>query len=261
MAERRRGRGSVEAQRARQQQIWEFVVQTGTRTVAEIADHAQVSTMTVYRDLDDLERVGQLRLQRGVVTAAATRMHEASSRYRVGQDVGAKHALATAALDLVEPGSAILLDDSSTGIPLARLLAAKAPLTVVTNYQPVLQVLAAEAQVRLISTGGEYLPWADAFMGPTAVRTIAQMSADAVFMSASAIDQGRCFHPEAGPAEVKQAMLGSARLKVLCADHTKFSRTALHQVAALSDFDVVITDQCTPESALTALGQTRVIRV
>lgn len=258
----RRGRGSVEAQQARQQAIWEFVTQTGSRSVSEIAKHAAVSQMTVYRDLADMEEAGQLRLQRGTVTAGPTHLVEASSRYRVLQNEGVKERLAEAALTLVEPGQAIMMDDSSTGLPLGRLLAAKAPLTVVTNYVPLCDVLAQEKGIRLVSTGGEYLRWADAWMGTQAVAAIAQLRADLCFMSSSAIVDGVCYHPTPEPAEVKRAMLAASAVKVLYADHTKFARTALHRVAGLSDFDVVIVDDESPAEALAGLGpDTRVIRL
>lgn len=255
MSAPKRGRGSAAERRHRQLQITDFVSQAGSRTVEEIAAHAHVSTMTVYRDISELESIGLLRLAKGVVTAAATNLQEAASRYRVTQSVAEKQLLAAAALDLVDPGSAIMLDDSSTGIFLARLLPERAPLTVVTNYLAVVRELEDETEIRLLVSGGEYLVWAEALMGPTAIQTIRQLRADAVFMSVSAIADGVAYHPTEAPAELKRAMLDSSQLKVLYADHTKFERSALHMVAPLSDFDVVIVDAATPQRHLEPLRE------
>ena len=100
MTTSRRGRGRAVDQRERQQAIRDFVGEAGHRTVDEIAEHTGVSSMTVYRDLAELEGLGLLRLSKGVVTAAASNLHEAASRYRLTQQVAEKQALARAALEL-----------------------------------------------------------------------------------------------------------------------------------------------------------------
>ena len=240
-----RGRGTVADQRARQRVIRDYVLAAGSISVEDIAQHTGVSTMTVYRDLADLEPSGVLRLSRGMVTAAASNLHEASSGYRLTRESAEKASLAQAALQFVEPGSAVMLDDSSTGVHLARLLPQRAPLTVVTNYQPVAELVKEEQNIRLILTGGEYRAWADAVLGPMTVKAVRTLRADAAFMSVSALYDGRCFHPTEEPAEVKRAMMASSMFKVLYVDHTKFSRAALHEVGSVRDFDVVIVDQAT----------------
>ncbi len=53
---------------------------------------------------------------------------------------------------------------------------------------------------------------------------------------------GDIYHPAAEAAELKREMLAASSLKVLYADHTKFTRTALHKVCDITDFDVVIVD-------------------
>lgn len=219
----------------------------------EIAARAGVSTMTIYRDIAELERLGLLRLTKGVVTAAASNLQEASSRHRMMQNADAKQHLARAALELVEPGSAIMLDDSSTGVFLARLLAQHAPLTVVTNYHPVARELEEQPDIRLLITGGEHLVWADAMFGPMTVNAIRQMRADAVFMSASAITDGAVYHPVENAAEVKRAMLDSSRLRVLYVDNSKFTRRALHRVAPITDFNVIVVEADAPDEHLEAL--------
>ena len=258
----RKGRGSAADLRQRQLAIQDFVGAEGSRTIDEIAEHAGVSTMTIYRDVAELESLGMLRLSKGVVSASASNRHEASSRFRATQLLAEKAKLAAAALDLVEPGAAIILDDSTTGVPFAEELADKAPLTVVTNYLPVATAVSQFRDVRLIMTGGEYVVWAEAFFGPLAASTIRHMHADAVFMSASAITAGVAYHPTSEPAELKREMLASAALKVLYADHTKFTRTALHEVAPLSAFDVLIVDDLVPDDVLAPIADSgvRIIR-
>ena len=48
-------------------------------------------------------------------------------------------------------------------------------------------------------------------------------------------------------------MMESADRTVLLLDHTKFRKSGVYQLAALTDFDLVIVDDDTPEAELTAL--------
>jgi len=48
-------------------------------------------------------------------------------------------------------------------------------------------------------------------------------------------------------------MLESADRTVLLLDHTKFRKSGVYQLAALTDFDLVIVDNDTPEPELAAL--------
>ena len=61
---------------------------------------------------------------------------------------------------------------------------------------------------------------------------------------------------------MKRAMLASSSLRVLYVDHSKFDRRALHRVAPLTDYDVLILDRDTPEDRLASLPDgIRVVRV
>jgi DeoR/GlpR family transcriptional regulator of sugar metabolism len=48
-------------------------------------------------------------------------------------------------------------------------------------------------------------------------------------------------------------MLRSAKTKVLLVDHAKLQRTALHRLAPLTDFDIVIVDEKTPKDLVESL--------
>jgi DeoR/GlpR family transcriptional regulator of sugar metabolism len=76
---------------------------------------------------------------------------------------------------------------------------------------------------------------------------------DLLFCSVSAVSPTHAFHQEEEIVLVKRAMLRAARTKVLLVDHAKLQRTALHRLAPLSDFDVVVVDEKTPEELIRPL--------
>ncbi|MGP4015600.1 DeoR/GlpR family DNA-binding transcription regulator [Saccharopolyspora sp. 5N708] len=242
-----------EKQQDRRRKITELVMAEGTLRIDDLVETVGASAMTVYRDLADLESQGLVHRNRGHVSAASSLLYEAASEYRLLQNKEEKEEIARAAAELIEPGQALLLDDSTTGVYLARLLPERAPLTVVTNHRGVFGELAAAPGISLICVGGDYLAWADAFVGGMALEALRNLRVDLAIMSVSAVTDGICCYPQQEMVQIKKAMLASARRRVLYVDHTKFRRRALHAVAAVEDFDVVIVDSQTARADVEVL--------
>ena len=81
-----------------------------------------------------------LRKVRGGATPQPSSLFESNVRYRLTLAMTEKQALARAAIDQVESGSRSI-DESTTGLALARLLPGRVPLTVITNSLTVVQEL------------------------------------------------------------------------------------------------------------------------
>lgn len=226
----------------RQDAITELVLSGGSVRIDDIVAQFDVSRMTIHRDLDALEARGILRKARGTVTSIATSLFEASTEYRIRQAIEEKRAIARTAFELVEPGQAIVLDDSTTGLQLAKLLVSKAPLTVITNFSRVIDELKDKSGISLLSTGGEYYELCDAYKGPIALNALAQLRTDIYFMSTPAITGGVCYHQHPELVLIKQAMLRCADKKVLITDNTKFRKRALHAMCDIDDFDLAVVD-------------------
>lgn len=225
--------------------ITELVLSSGTMRIEELAERFGVSTMTVHRDLDTLEARGVLRKSRGVVTAVATSLFESSPEYRDRENRAEKEALARAAFSLVEPGQAVILDDSTTGLHLAQMLPQRQPLTVITNFQRAMNELIGHPGIALIALGGQHYQWCDAYMGSVTLNALRSLRADILFMSTPAITDDICFHQHHDAALVKRAMFEAAAKRVLMVDHSKFTKRALHAHIGLAEFDVVIVDTAT----------------
>ncbi len=240
-------------QLARQRAITEAVMTEGAVRIEQLAARFGISVMTVHRDLDELEGRGLLRKSRGIATATPTSLVESSDVYRASRQLAEKEALARCALELVEPGQAILLDDSTTVLHLARRLQAKAPLTVITNVLTIMDELRGVRGITLIGLGGQYYNWCSAFMGRITTQSISMLHADTFIMSTAAITNDIVFHQSLETVDVKRAMFDAAARRILLADHTKFDKQALHALVPLSDFDTVIVDDATPTEHLLRL--------
>lgn len=253
--------GSVRSQEQRRQLIAEHVLEHSTATVAELAELAGVSLMTVHRDLDELARRGVLRRFRGGVSALPTSVFESNLDYRLGVRLAEKEAIARCAAELVEPGMSVLLDDSTTALALARLLTGTAPLTVVTNARRVVDALAGRGQVRLIGLGGEYSHTHDSFLGFPCVEAVEALSVDLALVSTSAMDTRMTYHQEQDVVLVKRAMLAAGTRTVLLMDHSKMGRTALHRVCPVREFDHVVVDSGADPRLVAEVRESAEVRV
>lgn len=240
---------------ARQRSIVAAVLSEGSIRIEELAERFDISAMTVHRDLNDLEEQGLLRKSRGAATALPSSVVESSDAFRIGQQNKSKTALAKAALELIEPGQAVFLDDSTTVSHLVPLLAGVTPLTVITNYLPNMEALKAMAGVELVALGGIYRRWCSSFMGRATTESIEQMRADLFVTSTAAIIDDTCFHQSQETVDIKRAMFEASALRVLTVDHTKFGKRALYRLASLSEFDHVIVDADTSADDVTRLRQ------
>ena len=235
------GSGAI-SPRQRQDHIAELVLDQPFVAAKDLADQFGVSLMTIHRDLDELERQGVLRKVRGGATPQPSSLFESNVRFRLTVAREAKLALARAALARIEPGQSVMLDESTTVLSLARLLPACTPLTVITNSLLVVQELRSVPEIHLIVLGGDYWPRHDAFCGLACEAAVSALRADILFMSTTAISGGVAYQPDQTMAIAKRAMIGAAAQRVLLVDHSKFGRVALHRLAPLSDFSLVLTD-------------------
>jgi DeoR/GlpR family transcriptional regulator of sugar metabolism len=136
-----------------------------------------------------------------------------------------------------------MLDDSTSTLEVARLLTdGIAPLTVVTNFLETIKLLAGRPGIRLLALGGEYHSTHDSFLGVPCIEAVEALRVDLLFASTSAIASGYAYHQEQEIVLVKRAMMRAAKRAVLIVDHTKLGRVALHRLAPLRDFDLVLTD-------------------
>lgn len=219
------------------------IMERSTAQVEELAALLKVSRMTIHRDLGTLAEQGLVRRVRGGATAQPSVLFESNFFYRRALHADHKRRLAAAVAQEIEPGKALVLDDSTTVDLIVPQLAERVPLTLITNAFEVMQVARTIEGVNLVVLGGEYCPIFNALLGLVAEQGMASMRADLLIMSASAVRGTVCFHQDQRVVRVKRAMMEAADRRILVIDSSKFGKSALHRLADLSEFDAVYVDR------------------
>jgi DeoR/GlpR family transcriptional regulator of sugar metabolism len=234
----------------RRQDILRFVIDAEQVRIDQLTERFGVSLMTMHRDLDDLAERRLLRKLRGRVEAYPALTMETAKRFRQTVNLESKQALAAVAIEEVQAGQTVFLDDSTTVFPLAQRMTG--PLVVITNSLEVARILGDSAEIEVLLLGGRYTEF-DSCVGPDTIGALSRMRADVSFVSATAVAVGRLFHTDREYAELKTAALRMADRNVLVVDHSKFGKTATYAYGDVSDYDLVITDEQTPADELAAM--------
>ena len=240
----------------RQQSILDLLAERDNVTVRELTERFVVSAMTVHRDLDTLEKRGVLRKVRGGATAQPSGLYEGSIGFRLSAMREAKQRIARLAARSVEPGSSLVLDDSTTALALIPELAEIPQLTIVTNFVSIVEAVAElkDTDLTVVAIGGTYNPKYHAFGGRLAERALHDLSVDRCFISVPAVDVQRgVFHQEPDQAAIKRMMIEIAGESTLLVDASKFGKRAVHRIVGLEAFASVIVDDSVDPAVVSAL--------
>ncbi len=227
---------------ARREAILAALRRRGQVRAVQIADDLGVTHETIRKDLLALESLGLLQRVHGGAVPVESLLYEPSIGARTAM-AEQKQRIAAAAADLVPPTGAVLIDSGTTTAALAANLPRGSSLVAVTNALPVALALMAHPQLTVHMLGGRVRAATMATVDSWALRDLQEVQADVAFVGTNAFSLGHGLStPDAAEAAVKSAMVESARLTVLLADHTKFGRDALFKYADLDAIDVLITD-------------------
>jgi DeoR/GlpR family transcriptional regulator of sugar metabolism len=245
----------------RRRRIAWLVREVGSVTIGSLEAEFGISPMTARRDLAALEEEGRVRRIHGGAILPEYAGHEDSFWYRLEKDIEAKERLAEAAVELLEPGTSVFLDSSTSAYYLARRLLREGPrVTLLTNSVPVMELFMREEAPKtdVVGVGGLMRKLTLSFVGPHAVEMISAHSADKAFISVKGIiREGYLTDPDLLEAQVKRAMTEHCEEPILIADGSKFEKRGLSVVTHVSKLSRVLLADA-PEGRVEELASTGV---
>jgi DeoR family glycerol-3-phosphate regulon repressor len=242
----------------RQDQIVAMLGRAGEMTVDELADALAVSRETIRRDLTRLDARGKVRKFHGgarVMTIPASVMEtEGPYALRLAQNAEAKRRIAQAAAPLFQMEDSLFIDTGSTTVAMAEALARLEALVIITNSPRIAATAAINPGHKVFLIGGAYGPDAGESLGPLALEQIGKFRARHAVITIGAIDTNCIMDFDLQEAEVAKAMIERADRVTVLADHSKFDRRAVFEVAPLTRIDTIVTNMPPGEAMQAALS-------
>lgn len=233
------------------------IVQDRTRaSVAELSAMFSVSEVTIRNDLAMLEAQGRLIRTHGGAIAGGRSRAELAFEVRERVHRAEKARIGAEAAGLVHDGDSIALDASTTALHVARNLKSRKELTVVTNGIRTASELAGRPGITVLMPGGAVRWEAYSLVGRWGTVMLRQVNIQKVFVGAVGftLDEGLT-DVNAEEAEIKRAMVASAKDVIGVFDHTKWNRVALATFCPADQLRLVISDNKAPAEMVAAVRE------
>ncbi len=233
--------------------VIDTVQREGKVGVAQMAEVAGTSEMTIRRDLEQLAAQGLVRRVRGGAISLMLRGDEPPFNVRAAESTQAKVRIAAEVNRLLLDGEAVVIDSGTTGLEVARAIAGRR-MTVVPLSLHAALALTSSAPTVVVIPGGELRPIELALVGPMTESGIRSLRFDTAVITCCGLSttHGLTAH-DLVEAAAKRAAIESSRRIVVAADAEKFARTALAAICAIDRIDVLITDSRAPANEVAAI--------
>jgi DeoR/GlpR family transcriptional regulator of sugar metabolism len=231
------------------QKIQEIIRNNGEATVEELAETFGVSEMTIRRDLNTMVQKGLIeRTHGGAVVTQDRNLLQSPILVRLYENVEEKRAIARTVAQMIKRNEKIYLAAGTTTYWVAREIADRCDLTIVTNSLPIVNLLAPSKDLEVIVVGGFLRRNEYSLVGHFAENMVRDLRLDKVIMGIGGI------HPEHGLTNeyIHEVMMDRSYMNIsdniiVVADHTKIGRVGPSRTADLSAAKIVVTSHLAPQ--------------
>lgn len=231
--------------------IIELISRKGSISIKELEEIFNVSRMTIHRDLARLEKEGILRRVKGGAILSRSTSAELTFSLREERNREKKLLIGNMATNLVEDGTAIAVDASTTALHFVRCLKRRqfSNLIVVTTGIKTALELIGEHGIQVILCGGLVREISLSLVGKLASLALKNFHCVKAFISGEGLTfENGVTASNVLEVESKQELMESASERVLLLDSSKFGKTAFVTIAPVESFNIIITDAGIPDS-------------
>ena len=213
-------------------------------TVAELSKKFFIGETTIRKDLQKLEKMGQVKRTYGGAVLMEGNDAELPFAIRQMEQKNSKQIIGNIASGLVKSGDIIIMDSSSTAFNMIPFLIDKSNITVITNGVKTAGEVNEKLQAKVYCTGGIMKENVPSLAGDHAIQFMKNLYADVMFFSCKAIsiEQGITDSYE-DEAVLLSTMIERCKKIVLLCDSTKFDRINFRRICNFDKIHCLITDK------------------
>ena len=234
---------------SRQNEILQIVNERKRVQVTDLSDLVGVSGVTIRQDLNFLEQQGYLKRVHGA--AMALQSDDVNARLEVRFDI--KQQLANKAAELVAPNETVLIEGGSANALLARTLAERGDVTIITPSAYIAHLIRNSA-ANVILLGGVYQHQGESLVGPLTKLCIQNIHFSTAFLGIDGYHQDTGFTSrDMMRAEIAETIIGKNRRNIVLTDSSKFGQIYPSSIGKTSEISILLTDDAAPKDDIDAL--------
>jgi DeoR family glycerol-3-phosphate regulon repressor len=231
----------------RQSLLLDEVRTRGSVSVEALSDRFGVTLQTVRRDVKLLSDAGLLARFHGGVRLPSSTVENIAYRQRQQLNEAGKQRIARSVAKAVPDGCSLIINIGTTTEAIARELLRHKGLRVITNNLNVAAILSDNPDCEVIVAGGVVRSRDRGIVGEVTVEFIRQFKVDIGLIGISGIEaDGTLRDFDYREVNVAKSIIEHSREVWLAADHSKFNRPAMVELARLSQLDMLFTDAPPP---------------
>lgn len=226
----------------------------GHASVSKLSERFGVSEVTIRKDLRTLEDEDMVVRTHGGAVLADHFKFDLPFDNQAARHAEEKHRIGQAAAARVADNDTLMLTYGTTTAQVARHLAGRRNLTVLTNCIRVLRELIGNMEVDVLMLGGHLTQATATVVGPYAEQMLRDHAFRKLFLGCDGYD------PDHGltttnmlEAHLHRLMIEVAGEVIVVADASKFGRRGLSRVCGIDSIDVFITDARVPDAMVRQL--------
>lgn len=228
---------------ARKQKIMQELQEKGNVSIVDMAESIGVSTMTIRRDLKKLSNEGLLTLEYGGAVLNSGSLFEYNMAMKEREYAEEKSRIARKCFEYINEGDSVYLDSGTTPAELAKLISSKRNIVVLSHSLLVANIMSKHPNVKFIMCPGVFRERSMAYMGQMTDEFVRHFKIDKFFMSIEGLDPNTGVSvPDYTDGETKRNIMLNSDSVILMVDSSKIGKRMFYNIAAIHDFDVVVTD-------------------
>jgi DeoR family ulaG and ulaABCDEF operon transcriptional repressor len=240
-------------ERERHRIILSAVQEKSVVTVQDISELTEASEATIRRDIAALHVQGKIRRVRGGAEAVHPPQlgNLAGRPFRVSESVNSdkKRAIARAAVDLCDPGDAIIINGGTTTFQMVHFMAAHR-MQVMTNSFAIAEHLVKHSKNTVTVPGGVIYREQSLILSPFDNDAIRNFYARRFFIGAQGVGPLGIMEADAQIIQSEKKLMHQADELIVMVDSSKFHRRSSLILCGLDRVTTVITDEGVSDEAV-----------
>lgn len=233
----------------RHELILETLIKNESVQVSALSTLLGVSSVTIRKDLTDLEKDNKLYRSHGKAILINPYINNRSVNEKEKLATEEKNNIGKAAAAMISKDDSIIIASGTTVHALARCIRPIHKLTVISASLPVSEILANNEAIEIIQLGGTLRHSSNSVVGKYAEGILSNFCCSKLFLGVDGIDlEFGITTTDVREADLNREMMHIAQKTIVLADSSKFRRRGFSKIANIEEIDIIITDSGIPKS-------------